>query len=54
MCVSTKSNTQKLHKPRFLYISVMRGVSVGRSTINDILRDKVKWLSVSKECGPRE
>ena len=28
MCVSTKSNTQKLHKPRFLYISVMSGVLV--------------------------
>ena len=52
MCVSTKSNTPKATQAQILvHFSNEWGVRVGRSTISDILRDKVKWFSVSKDSG---
>ena len=54
MCVYKEQHPKATQAQILVHFSNEWGVSVGRSTISDILRDKVKWLSVSKDCGPRE
>ena len=54
VCLYEEQHPKATQAQILVHFSNEWGVSVGRSTISDILRDKVKWLSVSKECGPRE
>ena len=54
VCLYKEQHPKATQAKILVHFSNEWGVSVGRSTISDILRDKVKWLSVSKECGPRE
>ena len=54
VCLYKEQHPKATQAQILVHFSNEWGVSVGRSTISDILRDKVKWLSVSKDCGPRE
>ena len=51
VCLYKEQHPKATQAQILVHFSNEWGVSVGRSTISDILRDKVKWLSVSKDCG---
>ena len=46
VCLYKEQHPKATQAQILVHFSNEWGVSVGRSTISDILRDKVKWLSV--------